>query len=286
MKSILLKISVLVCTVFFTNVVNEDKVEVNQDFQGQAYYFSKSKMDLGTWGARMSEEQKKQVAARLKNRLEKTYVLTFNKEESFFVEDEKLDAMSGATDSWGKNFTPGDQYKNVKTNTQIQNQEFYGKKFLVKDSLQAITWIMGKESKQIGNYMCFKATALIPTNELTWFNFSWSKLRNNTPKETDSITTTAEPKEIEIEMTEVEAWYSPQIPVGHGPSEYWGLPGLILEVSAGDTTMLCSKIVMNPKEKVGIKAPEKGKEVTKTEYQAIVVEKMKEFRNNRGRRRG
>ena len=29
-------------------------------------------------------------------------------------------AMSGATDSWGKNFTPGDQYKNVKTNTQVQ----------------------------------------------------------------------------------------------------------------------------------------------------------------------
>ena len=48
-----------------------------------------------------------------------------------FKEDEKLDAMSGATDSWGKNFAPGEQYKNVKSNTLLQNQEFYGKQFFV-----------------------------------------------------------------------------------------------------------------------------------------------------------
>jgi hypothetical protein len=32
-------------------------------------------MDLGNWGARMSEAQKKQMASRLKNRLEKKYIL-------------------------------------------------------------------------------------------------------------------------------------------------------------------------------------------------------------------
>ena len=284
MKSIFLKLSAIVFTLFLSSIAKTADTHVVQEFQGQAYYFSKTKMDLGTWGARMSEEQKKQVAARLKNRLEKTYVLTFNKEESYFVEDDKLDAMSGATDSWGKNFTPGDQYKNVKTNIQAQNQEFYGKNFLVKDKLQPIEWIMGKESKQIGNYTCFKANAAIPTNQLTWYDFSWSRLRNNKPLESDSTKVNID--EPEIEITLVEAWYTPQIPVSHGPSEFWGLPGLILEVSAGDTTLLCSKIVMNPKEKIEIKAPDKGKEVTKNEYQEIIVEKMKEFRNNRGRRRG
>ena len=284
MKSILLKLSIIVLTLFLSNHESIKEIENVEEFQGKAYYFSKSKMELGTWGARMSEEQKKQVAARLKNRLEKTYVLTFNKEASFFEEEDKLDAMSGATDSWGKNFVPGNQYKNVKTNSQIQNQEFYGKNFLVKDKLQPIAWQMGKETKKIGQYTCFKATASIPTNELTWYDFSWSKLRNNNPKPTDSVNGVQ--KEIEIEMTEVEAWYSPQIPVSHGPLEYWGLPGLILEVSAGNTTLLCSKIVMNPEEKMEIEAPEKGKEVTKNEYQNIVQEKMKEFRDNRGRRRG
>lgn len=248
-----------------------------QDFQGKAYYFSKSTMQLGSWGARLSEAQKKQIQANLKNRLEKTYVLTFNKEESIFEEDEKLDAMSGATDSWGKNFSPGNQYKNVKTNSFVQNQEFYGKQFLVKDSLQKIDWKMESETKQIGNYTCFKATASIPNSELNWYNFSWNDIRQSA--------STEENEEKEIEMTEVVAWYSPQIPVSQGPSEFWGLPGLILEVNIGNTTMLCSKIVMNPEEKTKIEAPEKGKLVAKMEYKEIITGKMKEMRDNRGRSR-
>ncbi|MCO4821511.1 MAG: GLPGLI family protein, partial [Flavobacteriaceae bacterium] len=81
------------------------------------------------------------------------------------------------------------------------------------------------------------------------------------------------------------AWYTLQIPLSHGPGEYWGLPGLILEVSAGNTTMLCSKVVMNPKETVVIEAPDKGKEITKSDYKATVQGKMIEMRDNRGRRR-
>ncbi|MFT4832151.1 MAG: GLPGLI family protein [Psychroserpens sp.] len=255
-----------------------------QEFQGQAFYFSKTKMDLGNWGARMSEAQKKQMQVRLKDRLEKTYVLNFNKEESVFNEEDKLDAISGATDSWGKNFSQGEQYKNVKENALVQSQEFYGKQFLVKDKLQDIEWKMGSESRQIGQYTCFKATALIPTAELTWYNFSWGDLRADAETKTDS--TVVETTEPEIKLTEVEAWYTPQIPVSHGPGEYWGLPGLILEVSAENTTMLCSKIVMNPKDKIKIEAPDKGKEITKSAYQETIQGKMLEMRNNRGRRRG
>ena len=277
MKVNFIKASLFVLVTFFflSSFSTKDKVE---EFQGKAYYFSKSTMDLGRWGARLNEAQKKQIMANLKNRLEKTYVLTFNKSESFFYEEEKLDAMSGATDSWGKNFTPGEQYKNVVENLQIQEQEFYGKQFLVKDKLQPISWTMGKESKQIGNYMCFKATATVPTNDLTWYNFSWDRLR--TESAADSTGTP------EVKMTEIEAWYTPQIPVSHGPSEYWGLPGLILEVSADNTTMLCSKIVLNPEEKIEIKAPKRGQEITKEAYQKTISERMKSFRDNRMRRRG
>lgn len=252
-----------------------------QDFQGKAYYFSKSTMELGRWGATMSEAQKKQIQERLKNRLEKTYILTFNKEESVFKEDEKIDAVSGATDSWGKNFSPGEQYKNVKTKKLLQQQEFYGKQFLIKDDLLTIDWKIGKETKQIGKYMCFKATASIPTDDLTWYDFSWNKLRRIEEQEKDTIT--GELIEPEVEMSEVVAWYSPQIPLSQGPLEYWGLPGLILEISVGNTTMLCSKIIMNPEDKSKIEAPDKGKEVSKTEYQETVASKMQEMRDNRGR---
>jgi GLPGLI family protein len=264
----------------------------SQEFQGKAYYFSKSTMELGKFGATMNEAQKKQIKERLKNRLEKTYILSFNKEESVFKEDEKVDAYSGATDTWGKNFTPGKQYKNVKTKELIQKQEFYGKQFLIKDDLLNINWVLGKETKQIGNYMCFKATATIPNSDLNWYYFSWNELRPSNKKEqSDSLPKSGldetQPvlEEETIPTTNVTAWYSPQIPISQGPLEYWGLPGLILEVNVRNTTMLCSKIVMNPDEKLKIEVAQKGKEVTKKEYKSIITGKMVEMRNNRGRRR-
>ena len=239
-----------------------------QSFQGKAVYKSKTKMELGNWGARMSEGQKKQIAARLKNRLEKTYILTFNMQEAMFLEDEKIDAISGATDSWGSYFSRGDQYKNVKENKLIQAQEFYGKRFIVKDDLYKINWEMGTETKKIGQYTCYKAKAFVPKNELEWYNFSWSDLRNTDKKPEENL---------EI----VEAWYTPQIPVSQGPAEFWGLPGLILEVSSGGTTLLCTEIEINNKQQVAIEAPTKGTEITKNDYASTVKKKMMEMRTNR-----
>jgi GLPGLI family protein len=245
-----------------------------QQIEGRAFYFAKSKMELGNWGARMSEAEKKQVQARLKNRLEKTYILSFNKQESLFIEEEKLDAISGATDSWGSNFSRGHQYKNIKDTTLVQAQEFYGKKFLVKDKLQKFDWVMSSESKQIGNYLCFKAIATVPTSELVWFDFSWGDLQAPSSEAQGTIP-----------MTAVEAWYTLQIPIGHGPAEYWGLPGFILEVSAGNTTILCSEIILNPKEKVKIEAPDKGEITQITPYRSTVQTKMMEMRNSFSGRR-
>jgi GLPGLI family protein len=288
MKMNSIKVSIVAALFFLTSTVTSA-----QDFQGKAYYFSKTPMNLGAWGARLSEQQKKQIEDRLKNRLEKTYILTFNKEESIYKEDDKLDAISGATDTWGNNFSPGPLYKNVKTNTFVQDQEFYGKQFLVKEELQPLEWKIGTETKQIGNYTCFKATCKRTDFDVSWWNFSWDRLRNNyVENKSDSIKTAdvaglkSEPLKEDIDMVEIEAWYTPMIPVSQGPDDYWGLPGLILEISVNNTTLLCSKIVMNPEEKIDIEAPDKGKEVTKKEYQEIISVKMQEMRDNRGRNSG
>ena len=235
----------------------------NLDFQGKAYYFSKSSLELGTWGARMSEAQKKQIKARLKNRLEKTYILSFNSTESIFMEEEKIDAISGATDSWGSNFARGKQYKNILQNQLVQSQEFYGKRFLVKDQLLSIDWELGSESKEVGGYTCFKATAVVPTESLEWFNFSWSELSSP-----------SEATEKDIKLSQVEAWYTMQIPVQHGPAEFWGLPGLILEVSTENTTILCSEIISNPKEKLKINPPKKGVDINIEDYRKTILDKM------------
>ena len=116
---------------------------------------------------------------------------------------------------------------------------------------------------------------MVPKSELNWFDFSWNDLRQNSD----------ETKKIEETMIVIEAWYTPQIPVAQGPAEYWGLPGLILEVSAGNTTLLCSEIILNPKEKVTITAPDKGENITKKGYTSNIRKKMVEMRNNRMGRR-
>ena len=78
----------------------------------------------------------------------------------------------------------------------------------------------------------------------------------------------------------ITAWYAPDVPVNQGPGEYWGLPGLILEVKDDVTVILCTKLVLNPTEKKEIKAPSKGKTVTQEEYDKISKDKMAEMREN------
>jgi GLPGLI family protein len=265
-----------------------------QDFQGKAYYFSKTSVDMSNFGGReMSPDMKKQIAERMKSMFEKVYVLTFNKEESSYKEEEMLEApgQRGFRMMMGS-FTGGALYKNVKGLQLLQEQEFFGKQFLIKDSLPKLEWKLGSETKQIGKYMCFKATAVKKVDEL---DFRSMRRRNNSENENsekakDSTDVKDPMDEVEVpKEIVVTAWYTPQIPINQGPGEYWGLPGLILEVNADRTTILCSKIVMNPSEKEAIKIPSKGKEVTKQEYSDIMKKKMKEmsemFRNRRGRDR-
>ena len=73
------------------------------------------------------------------------------------------------------------------------------------------------------------------------------------------------------------AWYTPQIPVSNGPDQYWGLPGLILEVNDGSTVMICNKIVMNAQEKIDITEPVKGKKVDQKTYNEMMLKKAEEM---------
>ena len=128
---------------------------------------------------------------------------------------------------------------------------------------------MQKETKNIGSYTAFKATF---TREVTEQTFDSA---------TDSV--------VEIKKDRVTtAWYTLDIPVQHGPAEHWGLPGLILEISEGDLSILCSKIVINPEKEIDIVAPKKGKKVTQAEYDKIQKKKsdemMEQFHSSSGRR--
>lgn len=256
-----------------------------QNFQGQAYYMTKTSPDLDNWGGQqISEAQKKQIMDRMRSMFEKTYILSFDQKASIYKEEEVLEAPGQrGFGMWGNSFTAGPQYKNVKTQQFVQDQEFFGRQFLITDSLQKLDWKLASETKQIGQYLCMKATAIKPVDEFDWRSMrrrSDRKDQNTKEIKTDSTQTTTVSDDIEVPKTiEVTAWYTLQIPVSHGPGEYWGLPGLILEVNADRTTILCSKIVINPEQKISIETPVKGKVISRADYNATVKQKMEEMRD-------
>ncbi|RZJ66457.1 MAG: GLPGLI family protein [Flavobacterium sp.] len=267
-----------------------------QEFQGMAVY--ESKTSTADFKAQMSgnrditPEMQKMFEERMKAAFEKTFILNFDKSASIYKEEEKLEAPGGQgggfrmmTSMMGGG---GTYYKDVKTKTYTVDKEFMGKEFLVKDSLPKLNWKMESETKQIGNYTCYKATAIIPVSKSDFRNFrpkrrdeqkkeDEAKAKAESEKKTNLMDQVEMPKEVTI-----TAWYAPEIPVNQGPESYWGLPGLILEINDGKTIVLCSKIVLNPKDKVSIKAPTAGKVVSQKEYDEIVVKKMEELREMNG----
>ena len=284
-----------------------------QNFQGKAVYESKTNIDMGDFGGReMNEEMKKMIKERMAKAFEKTYELNFDRKGSIYAEQEKLDAP-GQGQNWMRmmSFSSGKLYKDVQGGTYADQREVFGKLFLIKDDLKKLDWKLGSETKKIGNYTCFKATAVKKVDEFDITNMRARRKQNREKREAaeaaekakeESAEETTETKEesaeedsnVKVLSEEVEipkevtvtAWYTTEIPINQGPGEYWGLPGLILEVSAGQTTIVCSKIVMNPKEKAEIAAPDKGKEVTQEEFDKIVKEKMEEMRERWGRGSG
>lgn len=251
-----------------------------RSFQGKATYMSKTTVDMNAFGNQMSEQRKKQIMARMKNFLEKTYILNFDQSKSSFKEDAKLEAPgSRGGFRWGGS-SNGSTYKDLKTRKMIEDKEFFGKRFLIKEDMEQPQWELTGETKKIGEYTCYKATMIKVNNE-----FDWTMFRRNRNRKQDS-TKTKDAKKDKVRRIAVTAWYTTQIPVSTGPADYWGLPGLIMEINAGRTTMLLTELVINPKEKIEIKEPTKGKEITREEYNKVVKEKTEEMRDRFRSRRG
>jgi GLPGLI family protein len=258
-----------------------------QTFTGQATYQSKTVFDMKLGGDQINDQMRAQIAEMMKKQFEKTYTLDFNSEESLYQEEQNLAAptgRSGMMSGMMGNFQSGSQYKHIKDSLYLESKEFFGKSFLIQDSLPVLKWELVNESKQIGQYVVFKAVAVKELDKTAFTELRKKEKEGdeeNTLLENDSIVSPLDqfemPKSIEI-----VAWYTPQVPVSHGPSEFWGLPGLIMEVQSGKTTILCSKLILNPKEKVDIEAPSKGKQVTQKEFQDIVLEKTQEMQDMYG----
>ncbi len=259
-----------------------------KDFQGMAVYESKTstaEFAKNFDGNKdMTPEMKTQIMERMKKMFEKTFILNFDKSASIYKEEEKLDAPGQGGGRMMTSFMGGGgtYFKNVKEKQYTVDKEVFGKEFLIKDSLPNLKWVLSEETKKIGDYTCFKATAVKEASKSDFRNF---RRKKEEPKTEEKATTEKKDEKKtnffdEVEMPKeitVTAWYCPEIPVNQGPDEYWGLPGLIMEVNDGKTVIMCSKLVMNVKDKVEIKAPTGGDKVTQKEFDDIMMKKMKEM---------
>ena len=255
----------------------------SQEFQGKAYYFSKTilndkiKVEDSGLKEEIDPEMEKAFQEALKKASEKNYLLTFNKSECIYEQEQQLEkpksAAGGMTISVSFSSSEGKKYINAKDKTSCIEDEIFGKEFLIVEPIEKPNWELVDESKKIGDYTCFKAKLLIPVSEKQKKEYE-EFLKKEEIK--SSLFKMEEPKDKVI-----TAWYTPEIPASFGPNNYWGLPGLILEINEPELIILCSKVVLNTKG-ASIKVPNKGQKVTQKEFDAIQKKKYDSMKNEDG----
>lgn len=172
------------------------------------------------------------------------FELILNQDESIWKKIERIDNEQNEEKEGGRvSFaTFGVFYKNVREKIKVREESSYSKNYLIKDSLSAFNWQITKENKEILEFQAQKATFL---NE-----------------------------ESGIELI---AWYAPKLNFKHGPDEFWGLPGLILEIevityfddnSKSSQTYIARNVEIIKSNKK-IVPPTKGKIVTQKEMNQI-----------------
>jgi GLPGLI family protein len=239
----------------------------SQGLTGRAYYKSSSKISISMDSTQMAPEQMAEIQAQLKKQLDKNYILTFTQTESNWKEAESLGGGPATASSGGMTMvintgsTDKLLYKNIAEQVYLQEDEMMGKEFLIKDALEPAEWELTGETKKIGNYTAQKATY---SKIIDSQRFSTGMTEMENVKDTISVT----------------AWFTPEIPVSHGPSNYFGLPGLILELQNQGSTLICDRIELNPSaDPVAIEQPKKGKVVSQEEFRAVQEEAMKQMMN-------
>lgn len=252
-----------------------------QEFQGKAEYISKVILKNKVESTEKKSGEDAVFSASLLEAMklasEKTYLLTFNKQECLYEEIQKLDKPKAPSTGMVMSVTfssNGKTYLDTKAKSKIVEDEIFGKEFLIVDALVKPDWKLVDETKKIGDYTCYKAEIIIPVTEKQKSDFKdFLKKQENKI----SLFPMQEPKD-----KVVTAWYTPEIPFSLGPRNYWGLPGLILEVNEGNLIMLCSKVTLSNKEVTKIKIPNTGKKVTQAKFDALEKEKIDSMKDKDG----
>lgn len=261
-----------------------------QDFYGRVEYQT-IKNNSKIEAASISKESEKEAAEdamngfdkdamkdAMKKAMEKKYLLSFNKNEALFEEVVALEQPKPSQGGMSISFSlPGDgvKYMNTKDKILYTEEDSFGDEFVVKDSLQKITWEITNETKIIGDYNCVKATYVEPVskNDLESYDRYQEKIKNGE-------TTFFEMKKPQPKT--ITACYTSEIPVSFGPKGVWGLPGLILQLEDAPLIYFCTKVTIKKNETVKIKIPNSGKVISKKEYEKYEKKMLKQMEDNDG----
>ncbi len=179
------------------------------------------------------------------------YILKFTPEEAIYqVEagvkpDDLLDPSAWRISQW--TFGKGIFYQNAPKRYILNQKESMHKLYLVKDTIKS-DWTISYEKRIIGGFKCYKAT---------------KKATN--PKGFD-----------------IEAWFTPEIPVPFGPGRFAGTPGLILELHYGPHFLTFKKLTFQ--KNINIEKPIKGEPITAEALNELFFKKRMELFQKHRRR--
>jgi GLPGLI family protein len=180
------------------------------------------------------------------------FELTFSGDESIYKPQKESEESEVTSNAGGGQMTMrfGREnrvvYKNLALDTMIESREFMQKQFLIVGAPTVRKWKIGTKQKEILGHKCMEANFRLDST------------------------------------TAMVVWFTPEIPVSNGPSDYQGLPGLVLGVDINDgiRTITATEIKLDAVDPSEIVAPTKGKEVTSAEFEKIRKEKMQEMHMN------
>lgn len=129
-------------------------------------------------------------------------------------------------------------------NKSFQYRSAYGNNYLIKKPISELDWQLTDSTRIINGYTCYQATTIKTVQDA-------NRVYSERP---------------------VQAWYSPDLPYGHGPIGYGNLPGLILELQEGFVRYQLKEV--NLKDKVQLQEiPSTSVIITEAEFEKLAMEK-------------
>lgn len=203
-------------------------------------------------------EKKKDVSMQVKQKVTQSYrnsdsdyfMLHFNDKESYYFYEEPMSTPEVYNVGSKSSKVP---YYFKKTDDKIIKMS----KYLGNSYREILDWNITKETKKIGNYISYKAIASERLYSRRGFYYS----------------------------KQVIAWFTPQIPLNYGPSNYVGLPGLVLEVQRDKFSLHAIEINLNPEDSPKILGPKKNAKIkTQEEVNGMIddaeADRKRKYGNN------